>query len=81
MLALNSPRTRCKFPVLFPVKREFRNPAAARVLLSEATKLLDESFNIKIVNPAGDRGCRAIPSGDLMSRLPKFSKYGRTRMI
>src|ERR1039458_514056 len=36
---------------------------AARVLLSGATKLPDESFNIKSFNPAGDRGRRQLRAG------------------
>jgi hypothetical protein len=66
---LKSCRLDC-YPVtgIWWYKHECRPPRlssepAAGIPLFGATKLLDESFNIKSFNPASDRGCRQLRAG------------------
>ncbi|HLM81179.1 MAG TPA: hypothetical protein VK302_11165 [Terriglobales bacterium] len=52
-------------------------PSPVQILLSGATKPLDESFNIKSFNPASDRGCRQLRAGLSVDYGQPSGPFGR----
>ena len=58
--------------------KNWTTPSPVRIVLSGATKLPDESFNIKSFNPASDRGGRQLRAGLSVDYDQPAGPFGRS---